>query len=348
MTLHGHIGVTLGSFSVDIDLSVGNGETVVVIGPNGAGKSTLLRAVAGLVALDHGRLVCDDVVWDDPVSGAFVGPEDRRVGMVFQSHALIPHLDARANVAFGLRARGVPRAVAMSTADDWLSRMGVAELASLLPRQLSGGQSQRVAMARALAVDPTMLLLDEPMSALDVPSRSAMRELLVEPAGTARIIVTHDPIDALTLADRVVVVESGTVVQAGRPSELIEAPRSTYVAEILGVNPLRGALDGNRLDVGGMTLTVGAHTAPDGEVIAIVRPRSISLHRQRPEGSPRNVWLTRIGGIDRGPDRVRVRLVEPLAVTVEVTPAGLDDLGLGIGDEVWASVKASEISVSDG
>ena len=160
--------------------------------------------------------------------------------------------------------------------------------------------------------------------------------------------MSHDPVDALTIADRVMVLEAGVVTQFGRPSELIAAPRSNYVAEILGLNPLRGMLSGHRLDVGDTTLTVGAHTVGDGPVIAVIRPRSISLHRAQPEGSPRNVWRTRVVGVDRLSDRVRVRVGDPLALTVEVTHAGLEALGVGVGDGVWASVKASEIDVSEG
>lgn len=346
MSVQGRISVTVDGFHLDASINVDAGETVAVIGPNGAGKSTLLRALAGLVPLDGGRIECDGVVWDDPATGVLVPPERRSVGMVFQGHALIPHLDARSNVAFGLRAAGLNRSMAMRRADALLAQMGVAAVGSVLPRRLSGGQSQRVALARALARNPMVMLLDEPLSALDAGSRSAMRRLLAEPVTSARVIVTHDPVDALTLADRVVVIEDGKVVQDDHPAALIEAPRSTYVAEILGVNPLRGQLTGDTLDIGEMQFTVGAHTAGDGPAIAVIRPRSISLHRSRPEGSPRNVWSTSIVGVDRSTDRVRVRLATPTAMIVEVTPAGLDALGVAVGDGVWASVKASEISVT--
>lgn len=346
--LRGKISLTVGSLVLDVELGLGENETLVIVGPNGAGKSTLLRAIAGLAPLDEGRLELGDEVWDDPAADVFIDASERGVGMVFQSHALIAHLDARSNVAFGLRARGQAKSAAIARADRLLDEMGVSEVATLLPRQLSGGQSQRVALARALAPDPRVLLFDEPLSALDAQARSSVRRLLENQRNVPRIIVTHDPVDALTLADRVMVLEGGRVAQMGRPSELIESPRSTYVAEILGLNPLHGVLVGNRLDVGATSLTVGAHTAPDGPVIAVIRPRSISLHRERPEGSPRNVWSTHVAGVDRSTDRVRVRLGDPLPVTVEVTPAGLAALDVSIGDTVWASVKASEIAVTEG
>ena len=347
MTLSADVILRQGDFALDVSLEVPEGSTTVIVGPNGAGKSTLVRALAGLVALDAGSIRLDTVVWDDPEAKIFVEPEHRSVGMVAQSHALIPHLNAVANVAFGLRARGVDRGTALSRSLELLDQCGVLECAQLRPHQLSGGQSQRVALARALAIEPSVVLLDEPLSAVDVAARSALRRLLAAPHPAPRIIVSHDPVDALTLADQLLVVESGRVAQHGAPDELINSPRSEYVAEILGLNPLRGALRGTQLDIGGNVLTVGAHRCADGPVIAVIRPRSISLHRERPEGSPRNVWEARIDGIDRATDRVRVRLGAPLPLAVEVTPAGLDALDVRAGDTVWASVKASEISVNE-
>ena len=346
--LDARLSVLRGQLDLNVEFTMGSDETIVVVGPNGAGKTTLLRAVAGLTPLDNGRLERGSVVWDDPAAGVFVVPERRNIGFVFQSHALIAHLDARSNVAFGLRATGMARASALSRADALLDQFDVGAIRHHLPHQLSGGQSQRVAIARAIATDPSVVLLDEPFSALDARGRSTMRDIFGDANATARIIVSHDPVDALTIADRVMVLEAGVVTQFGRPSELIAAPRSNYVAEILGLNPLRGMLSGHRLDVGDTTLTVGAHTVGDGPVIAVIRPRSISLHRAQPEGSPRNVWRTRVVGVDRLSDRVRVRVGDPLVLTVEVTHAGLEALGVGVGDGVWASVKASEIDVSEG
>jgi molybdate transport system ATP-binding protein len=347
MTLSADVVVRQGDFVLDVSLEVPDGSTPVIVGPNGAGKSTLLRALAGLVALDAGSIRLDTVVWDDPEASVFVEPEHRSVGMVTQSHALIPHLNAAANVAFGLRARGVDRGTAQRRSLELLNQCGVVEVAQLRPHQLSGGQSQRVALARALAIEPTVLLLDEPLSAVDAAARSTLRRLLGAAHPAPRVIVSHDPVDGLTLADQLVVIESGSVAQRGTPDELISSPRSEYVAEILGLNPLRGTLRGTQLDIGGSVLTVGAHRCADGPVIAVIRPRSISLHRERPEGSPRNVWEARIDAIDRATDRVRVRLGAPVPLAVEVTPAGLDALDVRAGDAVWASVKASEISVNE-
>ena len=281
MTLRCAGTIAVGPFTVDIDISVERGETVALLGPNGAGKTTVLHAVAGLVAVSTGGIELDGRAWDD--GSTFVPPAARSVGAVFQSYRLFGHLDARENVAFGLRARGLRRASARAAADAMLERLGVADLASLRPRELSGGQAQRVALARALVVDPAVLLLDEPMAALDASARGAVRRELsgwLRAADAHRLVVTHDPVDAHALADRVVVLEAGVVTQRGTLSELAASPRSPYVADLLGTNFLRGELTGGALAVPGGVLHVGAHAAAVGAVIATIRPAAIALHRR--------------------------------------------------------------------
>jgi molybdate transport system ATP-binding protein len=341
--------VELGGFAVDAAFTVEPGETVAIVGPNGAGKSTVLRAIAGLVGLASGAIRFGADTWDD-AGDVFVPAERRRVGMVFQQYLLFDHLTALENVAFGLRAAGVRRRVARDAAQVVLDRLGVGSVAGRTPAALSGGQAQRVALARALVVDPAVLLLDEPLAALDASARSAIRHDLpasIGATGACRILVTHDPVDAHALADRVVVLEEGRVTQRGTLGELAAAPRSPYVADLLGTNFLHGVLHGGTFRMaGGVELAVGAHAAPDGRAFATVRPAAVALHRTRPEGSPRNVWASTIAGIDRSTDRVRVRLADPLPVVVEVTEAGLAALEVGVGDPVWASVKASEIAVA--
>ncbi len=350
MSLRLDIGVDLGDFSLTAAFTVERGETVALVGSNGAGKSTVLRAIAGLQPIDRGQIVFDGTVWDDPSTATFVAPEHRRVGVVFQQYLLFDHLTALDNVAFGLRARGVSAAEARRRSRVLLTDLGVVFVAPQKPETLSGGQAQRVALARALAIDPEVLLLDEPLAALDVEARAAVRRDLkvrLDQTDAARIVVTHDPVDAYALADRVIVLERGCVTQSGTMFDLASAPRTSYVAELLGTNLIRGVLRGDLLvTAAGTELVVGAHDLADGEVLAAVRPQAISLHRERPDGSPRNVWQAEILNIDRGSDRVRVRLGSPFALVAEVTPSGLAVLERGVGDQVWVSVKASEVNMS--
>ncbi|MEJ7844134.1 MAG: ATP-binding cassette domain-containing protein [Acidimicrobiales bacterium] len=345
--LEAHVGVRVGSLDLDVEMTVGDGEVVAVLGPNGAGKTTLLRALAGLRAIDHGRVVLDGRVLDDAAAATFVVPERRKVGYVFQDHLLFPHLTVLENVAFGLRAGGADRAAARATALGWLQRVGLGDRAGERPRHLSGGQAQRVALARALAVEPRLLLLDEPLAALDAATRAEvrrdLRRHLADVTG-ARLLVTHDPVDALLLADRLVILEEGRVVQVGTGPEVSARPRSSYVADLVGLNLLAGTVvdDVVRLRGGG-ALVASAAAGCRGDVHLAVRPRSIALHRARPEGSPRNVWEAVVADIDVEADRVRVRLAGAVPVVAEITPAGLAELGAAPGDRLWASVKAVDI-----
>jgi molybdate transport system ATP-binding protein len=231
------VRVRRGGFTLALDLAVAAGEVVAVVGPNGAGKTTLLRALAGLAPLDAGRVTLGDRVLDDAVAGVRITPQDRRVGVVFQDLRLLPHLRARDDVAFGLRARGVPRAEARIRAGEWLARVGLTGREDARPAQLSSGQAQRVALARALASGPDLLLLDEPLAAVDVAARDGLRGLLRTHLAAfvgPTLLVTHEPAEAVALGDRVVVLEGGTVVQEGTPAEVAAAPASFWVARMLG------------------------------------------------------------------------------------------------------------------
>lgn len=342
--------VRQGSFELDVELSVDSGETVALLGPNGAGKTTLLRVLAGLQALDDGVLRLDGRTLDDASGDVFVPPERRPIAVVFQQYLLFPNLSALENVAFGLRARGTPRAEARRTAAGWLDRVGLAAMARRRPDQLSGGQQQRVALARALATEPALLLLDEPLAALDAATRNDVRrDLRRHLSGFAgiRLLITHDPLDAHALADQVIVLEEGRITQRATLAEITAHPRSRYVAELVGVNLLHGTLRRGTLVLDGGAELIGAEAGlADGPVRAVIRPQAISLHDDRPHGSPRNVWSATVAELDRHGDRVRVRLDGPIAVTAEVTAAAVAELGLHPGDPVWASVKATELDIT--
>ena len=337
----------VGAFELDVDLKVEPGEVVAVLGPNGAGKTSLLRGLAGLLPLDAGRVALDGVVLEEPAAGVLVPSERRPLAMVFQDYLLFPHLTVLENVAFGLRSRGTSRPEATSTANRWLERVGLAAEAQRKPASLSGGQAQRVALARALATNPALLLLDEPMAALDASTRVELRRDLrrhLESFGGVRLLVTHDPLEAMAMADRLVILEQGRVLQSGSPADVTQRPRSRYVADLVGVNLFRGHASQNIITIagGGSLMAAGA---ADGEVFAVVHPRTVALYRTRPDGTPRNVWEGRAVDLDFEGDRVRVRLEGAPPIVAEVTPAAVRELGLDRGDQVWVVVKATEISV---
>ena len=351
MTLDARVKVHCGGLDLDLDLTVGTDQVVAVLGPNGAGKTTLLRALAGLLPLRQGRVVLDGDVLEDAATGTRRAPEDRPVAVVFQDLLLFPHLSAVENVAFGLRCRGVARSQARERARRWLDGLGLADRADARPGELSGGQAQRVALARALATEPRLLLLDEPMSALDVSTRAEVRRDLRRHLASfpgVRLIVTHDPLEAMALADVLVVLEDGRLIQSGRPGEVSARPRSRYVADLVGVNLWRGrARDHEVVLEGGGTLQAPDAAAAGGsaEVFALVHPRAVSLHRRPPEGTPRNVWEGVAESLDLEGDRVRVRVGGPLEIVAEVTPAAVAELRLADGGPVWVSVKATEVAV---
>jgi molybdate transport system ATP-binding protein len=272
-------------------------------------------------------------------------PTERRpIGVVFQDYLLFPHLSALDNVAFGPRRHGVDRRTARQQAGDWLARVGLAEFARRKPRQLSGGQAQRVALARALAVHPVLLLLDEPLAALDartrLDTRAELHRHLREHSG-ATLLVTHDPLDALVLADRLVIVEDGRVVQEGDAATITAQPRTEYVARLVGLNLYRGRATGRTVDVGdGLALTVADPL--HGDAFVAFAPSAVALHPHQPDGSPRNTWPAVITGLQRHGDNLRVQLDGPIVVSADVTQAAAAYLHLAPGQAVWAAVKATE------
>jgi molybdate transport system ATP-binding protein len=342
--LDAHLVVERGTFRLDMTLTIAAGEVVALLGPNGAGKTTALRALAGLTPLSAGHITLAGADLDRGDRRPWTPPERRPIGVVFQDYLLFPHLTALDNVAFGPRRHGVPRRNARDRAGRWLTRVGMAELARHKPRHLSGGQAQRVALARALAVEPTLLLLDEPLAALDartrLDTRAELHHHLSEHPG-ATLLVTHDPLDALVLADRLVIIEHGRVVQDGDAAAITAQPRTDYVARLVGLNLYRARATGNSARV---AATVTFTTADDvhGDAFVAFPPSAVALHRHQPDGSPRNTWPATITGIHRHGDNLRIQLDGPIAAAADITPAAAAQLRLEPGERVWAAVKATE------
>jgi molybdate transport system ATP-binding protein len=344
------IVLDLGALHLDVALALDGGRTAAIVGPNGAGKTTLLRALAGLEPITSGCVVLNGRVLDDPANGVSVPAEQRGIGFVFQDYLLFPHLSAIDNVAFGLRARGVGRTQARRRAVDWLQRLGLDGHGDARPDALSGGQAQRVALARALVTEPQMLLLDEPLAALDATTRAQTRRDLrryLDGFDGVRVIVTHDVVDAAALADELIVLEAGAIAQRGTTDDISARPRSRYVADLVGVNLLQGHARGTMITLPDGSVLTSADAA-EGEVLVVVHPRAVAVHRHVPEGTPRNVWAGVADSLDRHGERVRLRVTGAVPIVAEVTPAAVAALALADGGPVWVSVKATELTVLPG
>jgi molybdate transport system ATP-binding protein len=342
---------------LDADLAVAPGETVAVLGPNGAGKSTLLAAAAGLIRPDAGTARLGDKVLFGPPSGSGTGtarwlpPHQRGIALLAQEPLLFPHLSVLDNVAFAPRSAGESRMVSREKARHWLAEVDAVELAARKPGQLSGGQAQRVAVARALAAQPELLLLDEPMAALDIHAAPHLRRLLKRVlAGRSAVIVTHDVLDALMLADRIVVLEKGRIVEEGRVREVLGRPRSGFAAGLAGLNLLAGMVTGEGLLVSGSGAAAGLAVSgtPDGEAlaggpgVAAFPPSAVSVFLELPHGSPRNCLPVVITELEPHGGQIRVRAGE---LSADITPAASAELGLEPGMRVYFVVKSAEVQV---
>jgi molybdate transport system ATP-binding protein len=374
--LEADLQLTRGSFTLDLRMALAPGEVLALLGPNGSGKSTVLELLAGLATPASGTVTLDGAILTEP--GRVRPPETRAIGLLGQEPLLFPHLSARNNIAFALRV-GEARLNAVQArtqADRWLDRVGLTGLGRSLPGALSGGQQQRVALARALAASPRVLLLDEPMAALDAETAPLMRQLIREQlatTGTSAIIVTHDIVDAVVLADRVAVLHNGALIDEGTTAAVLAAPRNPFVAALAGVNLVVGSVqngavaapDGRIFNVRPADAAALSHTfanspaaassatqataLPEGEqtasAAAVFRPASVVVQTEQPRhASPRNVWSARVTAIEPGSGGVRLRTSGDPEVIAELTPAAVADLGLQLGSTVWLSVKATEVS----
>jgi molybdate transport system ATP-binding protein len=340
--------VTRGEFTLRLDLALEPGRVTALLGPNGSGKSTALRVLAGLLPVDSGTVGLAGRALEDTARRLHVPAEDRAVGMVFQDYRLFPHRSALDNVAYGLRRRGMSRSAARDRAGEWLAYVGLAEHARARPARLSGGQAQRVALARALALDPALLLLDEPLSALDAATRmqvrGELRRYLTRFPG-AVLMVTHDPVDAMVLASEVVVIEDGAVVQRGPVAQVAAHPQTEYVARLVGLNLYQGSAE----EAGHVRVSPEVELTATGEatgaVFAAFAPSAVAVFRERPHGSPRNVFPARVDELEMHGGTFRLRLAGPLPALADVTAAAVTEMDLVPGRDVWFAVKANEISV---
>ena len=367
-TLNTHVG----AFHLTASLSAASGKTTVLLGESGSGKSTILRLLAGLLPLEQGQVVVDGIAYADTEKRLMVPPQERPFGYVFQDYVLFPHLSIFENVAFGLRAQHMARSIIRERVGQALEQVQLGGLEHRRPGQISGGQQQRVALARALVLQPRLLLLDEPLSALDIQTRRETRQelrRLLAQAGITTILVTHDYLDALVFGQHIVVLDQGQVLQQGSQQDLMERPHSSYVAELVGLNFLRGRIvrcdtnalctivpgegpDGQRIEI---EATLEDHQQKSlrpqigDEAAVVVDPRSITLHRSPPEGSARNlvpgtiVQVIPVGHGAQGHVRVSLHVAAfPLPLTAEVTSASVAHLGLQEGLSIYATFKAVE------
>ena len=342
MTLQ--LDATLTARNVKVSLTIQPGETVALMGPNGAGKSSVIHMLAGLVQPSAGSATLDTrTLFKLAPGNQWRPPHQRGVGVLTQEPLLFPHLTVLDNVAFGPRSQGAGRAASRNTARHWLGEVDAVELSARYPAELSGGQAQRVALARALATDPHLLLLDEPMAALDVNSAPFLRSLLKRVlAGRRAIIVTHNVLDALMLAQRILVMEAGRIVESGPTATVLAHPRSVFAASLAGLNVLPGMLSGSTLLLpdGGHVTGSPVDGAGGGAGLAAFPPSAVSVFLTPPTGSPRNSFPVTVDAVEPHGSHIRVRAG---LLAADISAAATAELGLVPGTEVFFVVKAAEV-----
>ncbi|GAA3830017.1 sulfate/molybdate ABC transporter ATP-binding protein [Amycolatopsis tucumanensis] len=351
MSLHAEIELTRGTFALSVEFDVPAGSVLAILGPNGSGKSSILGCLAGLFRPDRAVITLGGRELHD------LPAHDRAVGLLSQDALLFPHLSVVDNVAFSPRSKGAGRAESREIARRWLAEVDAAEFAERKPSQLSGGQAQRVAVARALAGNPDLLLLDEPLAALDVDAapaiRGLLRRVLAADPHRATVLVTHDPLDALALADHVVVLAAGRVVERGPTREVLAAPRTAFTARIAGLNLVPGTAvaEGLRTADGGLVAGILSPDAVTGEpAVAVFEPSAVSVHPAEDghPGSPRNTIGAVVGALEPHGPVIRVRAAgEGWAdgLSADLTPAAVADLHLEPGAPVRLAIKATAVTV---
>ncbi|WP_163543750.1 ABC transporter ATP-binding protein [Occultella kanbiaonis] len=372
------VRVERGHFTLDVELDVPAGEVLAVVGPNASGKSTFLHVLAGLVRPTVGTVRVGERVLTrrgprGPEPDVMVAPEHRGIGLLGQDPLLFPHLSATENVAFGLRSAGLRAGPARERARDWLTRVGLDGVGDRRPSALSGGQQQRVAIARALAAEPAVLLLDEPLAALDATSAPQIRQLLAEQVratGTTAVVVSHDVLDAVVLADHVAVLRDGTLVERGRCVAVFSAPRTAFTAALVGTNLLAGRRDGTgvRTSVGVLEVAAGraaadpagggaptgepdapvGRSAPDvpdgGACVVRFRPSAVELFEARPDAS--NAFEATVRWLEPATGGVRVRLAGAPELLADLEPAQAQGDWLRPGGRVWARVDPAAVHLA--
>lgn len=343
-----HVSAAVAERRLEVAFDVAAGEVLAVLGPNGAGKSTTAAVIAGLLRGDRAVVRVGARTLTDTERGAFVPVHDRRIGVLMQEPLLFPHMTVLGNVLFACGRGGGPSAL------GWLDRVGVGELAGSKPRELSGGQAQRVALARALAADPDVLLLDEPLAGLDVAAAATIRAELrnvVTENDRAALVITHDLLDVVGVADRLMVIEEGRIVDIGPVGDVLAAPRSAFGARIAGVNLVHGVMDGPARLRGAGHGWYGVPAAPlsvGADAVAMFSPSAVAVFRDEPHGSPRNSVQVLVTALDRAGEMVRVRAEATgalPALAADVTPDAVDDIGLSVGQRVWFTVKTQEVAL---
>jgi molybdate transport system ATP-binding protein len=333
--------VERGAFKLDVEVSVEQAEIVALVGPNGAGKTTLLEAILGWLPLTDGQILLDGRALEAPGENKSVRTHEREIGMVFQDGLLFPHLNVMRNIEFGTGK-------SLENVNRLLTALEISELVDRYPKELSTGQRQRVALARTLATAPKMVLLDEPLGALDVTGRAVARKLIgnvLRTTGAGAFVVTHDPADAFALADRILVLENGRVTQYGSPDQIRTRPATKWVAELVGWNFFEANGTGSLARLSNGTEIATAHSGLDGPVVVTINPTAVALYREQPAGSPRNSWHCRVESIEFVADVARVSLVGPFDLSADVTRAAVAELGIDTGSAVWASLKATEVGI---